>query len=624
MDENIAILIGCHNYKNLSPLPFVINDVHLMEKTFEKCCDCKKNILIICNDEPSSDVLTEEEIHSKIKSFSEQNRNNSFKNLYFYFSGHGLEKSSDGVFLLSENAEPQMDYGLLRLSTSIANRLLTIHADNYFLFIDACRYEPSIQKTFSSVPPKKMVVFYSCSHYQNSYQKWGDNVSAFTHYLSETFFDNTVPRDVIGFNESLQAKIASNPSDFLNQTPNTVQSGDLCLDRIIIKNNGPSTGPRDSFALCFDTEKCAYWINTLLDGELLYINELYKVVIVDYLCLVHKQKIIILIHPYKHEDLLHTLNENAKFVSSNIMWTEKGPFSQNTNRFFIEGHGGTSVKTDIVNAVKEWKDDNQNYQLVISISSKSNPYILKKSNEIAIELKMLWQSINIDVLSIDNTLSLIQNNPSNNSQDLVGAIDFLNLSFIERNNIVHNDLTCYSLIYHTWMKGSDLQKSILIELVSHSYSLLSDAFPKIGCYEILKILSSDIISDFDINWDNIAFFVFCFIEDNAWTTVFEIAKNRCSDNLRSFFNTPLSQISCNTLWGISFILQSKKKYLMAEDKIERGTAPYFKLLFGTEYGKTLRDREYRLNENKIPEYQSVLLEFEDNELTNLLFPKYAR
>lgn len=173
--NNVAILVGCQHYTDpgLQNLIGVNNDVDLMKETLINYCGCNQDMVFsfTSNDEYVGNP-TGSDILSQICATANKFQNTVINTLFFYYSGHG--NTQNGVpYLLPSDTIIKLNHGLISV-----NKLKTALdqfqcVKNIIIFLDICQSESVIKggtdPNFQDIIPKGVVIFYSCSPYQNSY-----------------------------------------------------------------------------------------------------------------------------------------------------------------------------------------------------------------------------------------------------------------------------------------------------------------------------------------------------------------------------------------------------------------------------------------------------------------------
>ena len=243
--NNVAILVGCQHYTDscLQNLIGVNKDVNLMKETLLNYCGCSQDTIfsLTCNDEdmgkPSgSDIL------NKISETAERFQNTEINTLFFYYSGHG--STQKGVpYLLPSDTVISLNHGPVsvnKLKTALDNFQYT---KNIIIFLDICQSEsvikggvtPNLQDIF----PKGVVIFYSCSPYQNSYMLPLSDVggSIYTKFLVEALSSAKSSCTVEEITRIVREKLERYcQKHSISQIPHT-ELFDPSLKDIVIANN---------------------------------------------------------------------------------------------------------------------------------------------------------------------------------------------------------------------------------------------------------------------------------------------------------------------------------------------------------------------------------------------------
>lgn len=175
--NNFAFLTACRDYKDnlYQKLIGIESDTSNMKIAMSKYCGCKDENIVLCTQERESDYKPGfSGIFQMIKEEGEKHENESFRNVFFYFSGHGTIDENKTVKLIPSDSVPGSPSESIAVN-EIANSLRTYFPfAQIVLFIDVCQ-RPITAKGYSdnmddSVSyPQGVVVFYSCSPNSESY-----------------------------------------------------------------------------------------------------------------------------------------------------------------------------------------------------------------------------------------------------------------------------------------------------------------------------------------------------------------------------------------------------------------------------------------------------------------------
>lgn len=623
MENNMAIIIGCSKYKSSPSLGFVLNDTKTMQSAFITYCNCKKDdvITITSEDRDESTLITTTVINDRLTSLIEERHDQTYDNLYFYYSGHGIY--SNGLLLLCEDWNPNFNYGMLSLEDSILKYLQSINSKYCFLFLDTCRTTTSIPESshWGNKLPSNTVIFYSCSIGQSSRALSGSEISAYTFFLNKALEDNSVPCDVKGFNKALKKMIEDDESEFRNQSPNSIKLGDFNLEDVRIKYNGSFSGKENNSEshLSFSRNKCAYWVNTNAEITVPWIDDRYKVALIDYLLILDSETVIILIHSYGH-DLLHVLNENTKAISATMRWGNDDPLDITNGQICFLDAPNLSVE-NAFHAVEHWISNHKKYQLIISIPSDNNPEVLFHAKTITNYISNNNASIHYEVLTLEDSYSISEHYTS---------LDLLQFCSVDENascadlfTRIHQDIRFLSAIYSLWIKGNDLKKYHVLEIASNSLATINVIFSKMDFLELTTLLSSHDSIHFNINWDNIVFYIYCLLKEGRddWRNLFEKIRDNCSDSLVDFIDGG-NHIISNNIWSIYFHFMNKDSYISTSGDIKKGTPEYIRFVLGTDFNEGLRLEECIKDEAHRQEYRDLILRKDWNSI--FLLPEYMR
>ncbi len=589
MGKNLAIIIGCSNYQAVESLEFVCKDIELMRSAFSLYCNCEEEDIITIANEASSETvyISSHIIHERLMQLIDERKDQYYDNVYFYFSGHGT--SDKKLFLLCEDFNPQFARGMLSLEDSIIKYLQNINSKYYFLFLDTCRETISTQEETGHLfdLPPNMVVFFSCSIGQYSRSLLNRQASAYTFFLNKAFSDNQIPCDVEGFSKALERMIKDEEGEFTNQIPNTVSHGTLSLHEANIKYNCSTIPTSVSYTTSFSRKTCAYWVNTGQDNGKPWIDDRYKVALIDYFLIMKNYCLFILIHPYGH-DLIHTLNENVNKLPTNMRWTDNESVDSALGRICFFDNYKPDVER-ISKAIEKWIVDEQTYQLIISIPS-DNPGALSHAKNITTYLSNKKSCVHYQVLSMESPYSL-------SKQHTLGR---LHCSSINENILcnelfdkIHQDLRILSMLYSSWINADNTKKIRVLEIASNSLSAMDYVISKIDITELTVLLSANESYSFSINWDIIVFYIYCLIKggQEKWYDLYEMLKERCSDDLYTFLNND-SHVLQKNIWSIIYKLQSEKGKDALSGIRKKGTPLYYKYLLGTEFADKDRLEEF--------------------------------
>jgi hypothetical protein len=172
MAKNWAIIIGINGYTFLPHLKWATRDARMMAQFLKnnhfkvwhfstKVSDSKMQPSRAC-------------IRHFLKTLKQQELGKD-DNFWFFFSGHGSVHDSEDYLMLTES-NPIDIYHTAIPTKFVIDELKKVHAGNIYLFLDACRNtgNKSLLKlgdsTIEEARSKNIIVFFSCSHGEFSYE----------------------------------------------------------------------------------------------------------------------------------------------------------------------------------------------------------------------------------------------------------------------------------------------------------------------------------------------------------------------------------------------------------------------------------------------------------------------
>lgn len=222
--EKWAVLIGVDEYetRQITPLNFAVRDVTAVSKVLERTGVPPNNIFLLTDKGKGRSLATGNNILWRMGQLSKEMVQGD--TLYFYFSGHGLERDGE-TYLLSYDSDIGNSVVLKRSAvrmSELKDLTKTMKASNIITFMDACRNNPEAGKSVSSPnalskgmakdlslidaisagAQKKMnVTFFSCSPGERSWE---------SEETSQGFFSYHVMKGLLGEAADANGKITVN------------------------------------------------------------------------------------------------------------------------------------------------------------------------------------------------------------------------------------------------------------------------------------------------------------------------------------------------------------------------------------------------------------------------------
>ena len=249
-NENWALLIGVDHYqsKQITPLNYAVQDVTAVAEVLEKIGVPKNNMFVLTDQGQGWSLATGNNILSRMEWLAGKMQPGD--TLYFYFSGHGLEKDGS-TYLLSCDTNISSPLTLRRSAVRMSDLreiTKTMKASNIITFMDACRNDPEAGKSVSadnalskgmakdltlvSGPAAESaktlnVTFYSCSPGERSWE---------SEHSSHGFFSYHVMKGLLGEAADANGKVTVNSlEDYLSRNVSAA------VDRAIGKKQTPWT-----------------------------------------------------------------------------------------------------------------------------------------------------------------------------------------------------------------------------------------------------------------------------------------------------------------------------------------------------------------------------------------------
>jgi hypothetical protein len=172
MAKNWAIIIGINGYTFLDDLKWATRDAQMMAQFL------KNNHFKVWHFSTKVSDSKMQPSHACIRYFLKtlkQQELGKDDNFWFFFSGHGSVHDGEDYLMLTES-NPIDIYHTAIPTKFVIDELKKVHAGNIYLFLDACRNtgNKSLLKlgdsTIEEARSKNIIVFFSCSHGEFSYE----------------------------------------------------------------------------------------------------------------------------------------------------------------------------------------------------------------------------------------------------------------------------------------------------------------------------------------------------------------------------------------------------------------------------------------------------------------------
>lgn len=150
--EKWALLVGVDEYetRQITPLNYAVRDVTAVAKVLEQTGVPKNNIFLMTDKGAGRSLATGTNIIWRLGWLAQRMQPDD--TLFFYFSGHGLEKGGS-TYLLSYDSDIGSEVTLKRTAVRMAELkeiAKTMKASTVVTFMDACRNDPQAGKSVSS------------------------------------------------------------------------------------------------------------------------------------------------------------------------------------------------------------------------------------------------------------------------------------------------------------------------------------------------------------------------------------------------------------------------------------------------------------------------------------------
>jgi len=195
MARNWGIAIGINTYTNLQPLQYGKADAEAMRDWFEKEASFDK-VFLFTEDSPEiktrPNPIPTKPTFGHVRRFLRsqfQEKKSLLKpgdNLWFFFAGHGRREGGRDYLMLSDSDPGDVTNTAIEVNF-VTSCLRECGADNVVLFLDACRNQEGTRKGQGIGLEKHqgVVIFYSCSANESSYEVQELSHGVFTKFLLE-------------------------------------------------------------------------------------------------------------------------------------------------------------------------------------------------------------------------------------------------------------------------------------------------------------------------------------------------------------------------------------------------------------------------------------------------------
>ena len=236
--EKWALLVGVDEYetRQITPLNYAVRDITAVAKVLEQTEVPKNNIFLMTDKGKGRSLATGTNIIWRLGWLAQRMQPDD--TLYFYFSGHGIERGGN-TYLLSYDSDIGSEITLKRTAVRMAELreiAKTMKASTIITFMDACRNDPEAGKSVNSpnsmskgmakdlalvaVPSTEQrktlnVTFYSCSPGERSWE---------SEETSQGFFSYHVMKGLLGEAADAQGRVTVNSlEDYLSrEVPDSV------------------------------------------------------------------------------------------------------------------------------------------------------------------------------------------------------------------------------------------------------------------------------------------------------------------------------------------------------------------------------------------------------------------
>jgi cell division protein FtsB len=172
MAKNWAIIIGINGYTFLPPLKWATRDAQMMAQFL------KNNHFKVWHFSTKVSDSKMQPSRACIRRFLntlKQQELDKDDNFWLFFSGHGLVHDGEDYLMPMEGDPDDID-GTAIPTKFVIDQLKKVHAGNIYLFLDACRNKGNKSlltlgdSTIEEARSKNIIVFFSCSHGEFSYE----------------------------------------------------------------------------------------------------------------------------------------------------------------------------------------------------------------------------------------------------------------------------------------------------------------------------------------------------------------------------------------------------------------------------------------------------------------------